>query len=579
MNTILNKDSTAKGDSIKLLLDDELCSDSTKIANAFSDYFISKPHLLHNNIAESHNNYLNLIPFKNSSLILYPSTWYEVANIIKSLKKTSSLSEIPSQLLQLGCDYLAPLLSQLFNDCIVSGVFPDAFKLSNVTPLFKKGSRNSIENYRPISVLNNLHKIFERLVYTRLSSFVDSCRILSSNQFGFRSDSNTELASLKLIAKILPAILDKMYAIVVFLDFSSAFDTVTHELLFSKLWRYGVRGCALDFIKSYFSGRFQEVSVQGYTSDRQYINSGVLQGSILGPLFFNLYTNDINFALDNSDPILYADDTTLVFLSNDIVSLSLNVNNMLLRLKDWCDFNRLVVNSEKTKCMLITPRLNVVPPIIFYDQTQLSFVDSFKYLGVQFDSDLKFNIHIQFLTQQLSRICGSAYRLSGFFNLSTAKTFYYAYFYSIATYNIGVWGGIFQCSQRANGLLTLQRRIVKCLFSKFFNFPATEDLFGLVNILKLNQVYLLKVAILMYKVIKWNKYPTLRDDLKLQHPSHEYGTRCNDFYVLPFPRTEAIRISFRYQFIKIWNTIPLDIKNLPSLNKFKTAYKHYLLSI
>ena len=353
------------------------------------NYFISKPQQLHANIAESDQSYINLVPFEISTLVFFPSMDNEVSNIIRSLKKTGDLYQIPTQLFQLGSNYLAPLLSQFFNACIEDSIFPDDFKLSKITPLFKKGSRKIIENYRPISVLSNLNKIFEKLMYSRLSSFVQSFGILSSNQYGFRPDSNTELATLRLISRILPAISDKTYAIAVFVDFSAAFDTVTHDLLFSKLWRYGVRGAALDFVKSYFSGRSQEVTFNGCTSNRRAIDLGVLQGSILGPLFFNLYTNDINFLFDNTEIVLYADDGTLIFLSDDIDVLTLDVNSALAKLNDWCNYNRLAINSEKTKCMLITPKLNVLTPSIYLNQVPLEFVTSFKYLGVHLDNCLK----------------------------------------------------------------------------------------------------------------------------------------------------------------------------------------------
>ena len=308
------------------------------------------------------------------------------------------------------------------------------------------------------------------------------------------------------------------------------------------------------------------------------IELGVLQGSILGPLFYNIYTNDINFLFDNTKPILYADDTTLVFLSNDIKALTVTVNAALIKLTDWCNYNRLVINRNKTKCMLVTPRLNVAVPSIYLGETQLEFVDSFKYLGVYLDSDLKFGEHIRFLTGQVSRLCGTAYRLSGLFNLSSARSFYYAYFYSITSYNICIWGGVLTCTQRASGLIRLQRKIVKCLFSRFFNAESTDHLFNLTGILRLNHVYLLKAATLMYKVIKLNKYPTLRDDLELRYNTHHHGTRFNDTYRLPFPRTETIRFSFKYQLIKIWNSIPSDITDEQSLTRFKKRFTEHLLS-
>ena len=450
LNSFLNKDSLADSKPTRIIVDGVTLNGSKQIANAFSDHFISKPQRLHNSVLNPVGDYLHLVPFINSSIYMCLSSPGEVVCAIQSLKKTGLLHDVPPRMLRLGVNYFAPLISKLFNSCLDHGVFPDAFKFSKITPLFKKGSRHQIENYRPISILSNLNKIFEKLMHTRLSSFFESRNVISCSQFGFRPNSNTELATLKLLSRIIPAFYDKSYAIAVYLDFSAAFDTVGHGLLIKKLWRSGIRGIALNFIESYFTNRYQEVIFNGCTSDSHRIQLGVLQGSVLGPMFFNLYTNDINFLLNNCDPILYADDTTLIFLSDDIMTLTSTVNIALARLFDWCNYNHLVLNRDKTKCMLFTPRVNVAIPNIYLNGTRIDFVDSFKFLGIHLDKDLKFNVHIESLIGQLSRLCGTAFRLRDYFNISTAKSFYYAYFYSVASYNICVWGGLFACTQQAS---------------------------------------------------------------------------------------------------------------------------------
>ena len=192
-------------------------------------------------------------------MIITPCTEAEVSNLLLQMKKEGQIDDIPRKFLKACAHYISQILADFFNACIEQGTFPKIFKLSKITPVFKKGAKNLIKNYRPISILTNITKLFESIIFNRLQAFFKNENLLSENQYGFRKDRSTELAVFGLIFKTLPAIEHKKYAIVVFLDYSSCFDTIDRERLNEKLDRYGIRGRNLNLIKSYFESREQYV--------------------------------------------------------------------------------------------------------------------------------------------------------------------------------------------------------------------------------------------------------------------------------------------------------------------------------
>ena len=217
--------------------------------------------------------------------------------------------------------------------------------------------------------------------------------------------------------------------------------------------------------------------------------------------------------------------------------------------------------------MLITNKNTNITPELFIGLDKINMVNSFKYLGVHINKSLKFQVHIDNVKSKLSRMCDVTYRLRNHVNVSAAKNLYYSCVYSIFSYCIATWGGVMMCTHRCDALLRLQRRILKNLFTKFF--PSAPCLFRAVGLLKLPDVYKLRVAIYMYRMLNLNECPTLRNDLELSYPQHNHGTRSSSMLSLPFPRVEVIRMSFKYQFVNVWNSIPSHIQSSPTIGIFK----------
>ena len=393
---------------------------------------------------------------------------------------------------------------------------------------------------------------------------------------GLEKNKNTELACIHLIDRILPAFLDGSYCLCVFLDFSACFDTISRSILFDKLARYGLLGASLDFIKSYFSNRNQYVLYSGVKSGYVSQNLGTIQGSKNGPRFFDIYSNDMNFLLNDNQNILYADDTTIVYVHKDLATLTSYVNERLSILYDWCCFNKMVINPAKSEYLLLTNRPVAVYPVISLGGDIIERVGTSKYLGIHLDDKLKYHDQIAHVKSKLRQFRGVSHRISRFIDKKSAKKVYYSMVYSAVSYCIIVWGGIFCYTRRGEELQRLQTAIVRNLFYHFSS--NNECIYRANSILKLIDIYKLYVSIYMYKLLKLDLYPTLADDLNLGTNDHIHNTRNRNNLVPPFPRVESIRLSYKYMFPTVWNEIPIHLRDARSLSLFKRGLIQYFLN-
>lgn len=551
--------------------------DSQEIANKFNEYFTTVPHTIQNNIPQSYSDYTSLIKFNPKSIFIYPSSPAEVSAIIRKLKSGNNLNDIPVKLLKLASDAFGRVISCLFNISVEKSSFPNSLKIAKIQPIFKSGKKYLIENHRPISILPILDKIFEKLLVSRLNSFVSKCSLISVNQFGFQKGCSTQHAALKLCHRIMPAFSENKFSVAVFIDFSKAFDTVNHTILLQKLHRMGIRGHAYSYIKSYLSYRKQCTIYKGKLSAQSNVTVGVPQGSCLGPLLFNLYVNDLHSCFAGLDMITYADDTVILKNGRNLVHLCLAVNLYLERISDWCRANKLSINASKTKWLLFTNKSILNMPEISIDNNIIENLPNFKYLGFTLDSKLKFKSHINLVTSKLSRICGITFYLSKFLTFKTALSIYYSFVYSIVCYGIAVWGGTLLRPQMTR-LQRCQNKIVKNLFKKFFPERHTDDVYKACGILTINNIYKLHLALSMFKILNQTDMPHFLNHILALLRDHRYPTRNSSNLVTPFPRVDAIKFNFLYQGITIWNHIPLAIRNSATFSIFKNKVVKFLKS-
>ena len=245
--------------------------------------------------------------------------------------------------------YVTEALATIINSILSTGIFPSKLKEAKVIPLYKSADHSSFSNYRPISLLNIFSKIVEKVINSRLVSFLDKHSIISNCQFGFRSGHSTYMPLVSILDKITEAQEKNLFTTALFIDLRKAFDTLNHQLLLIKLEHYGIRGVPFQLISNYLLNRPQYVSYDNAKSSSLAIQTGVPQGSILGPLLFLIYINDIQYSTKLLSLYLFADDTTALDSDKDPEVLALRINQEIVHLNHWFKLNKLSLNIEKTK--------------------------------------------------------------------------------------------------------------------------------------------------------------------------------------------------------------------------------------
>ena len=322
-----------------------------------------------------------------------------------NINKSSSIVNISSKILKLAFLTLSKQFTYIINLTFINSKIPDIWKIANVTPLFKSGDTSQCNNYRPISQLPLPGKIVEKIVHQRMSTFFETNNILNENQGGFRKNQSTTNTSAKFLDNIYNSINNKNISIATYIDFSKAFDTVPHDILIKKLYLYGIKNKNLDWIKNYLNTRKQKTILNNTTSSLADITVGVPQGSVLGPLLFLVYINDLNEVLEKCISFLYADDTVLVTSAPDYISAHRDMQHDLDNIANWCKSNKLTLNISKTKSMLLGSKHRVRKTRhhpLHINNVSLDYVLSYKYLGITIDQSLNFNLHMNQLVKTIS---------------------------------------------------------------------------------------------------------------------------------------------------------------------------------
>ena len=404
-------------------------SDSIEIDDStldFTDYL--------NNPTQHHFNFNTITESETLSII----------NKLKS-KNSSGKDEISTKLLKSIKDEIAKPLPIIINQSLKTGVFPDALKIAKVKPLYKKGDNFCLNNYRPISLLPTISKIFERVMFTQLYSYLNANNLLSEQQYGFRSQHSTELACVKLVDYITTE-MDNIKKIktptAIYLDLSKAFDTLNFNILLNKLQYYGINGISLSLIRNYLTNRFQYVQFENSESDLLEIKTGIPQGSILGPLFFSIMINDLVNSSNKFKFLMYADDTTIYFNLEDfpIENREVLINNELEKDNKWLKLNKLAVNVDKTKSMLFHKRRPVTPIQFSMNNRIIDVVQHFNYLGIMLDADMSWKTHVAMVRNKLSRINGILHRLKYIYPQNILITLYKSLFVPHINYGSLLWG-------------------------------------------------------------------------------------------------------------------------------------------
>ena len=503
----------------------------------------------------------------------------EVVRVVHSFRtKKRGMNSIQPVILQLVIHLIAPFISSIFNRCVTNGTYPDILKVARVVPLFKSGDSSSPSSYRPISTLCIFNKIFEKLIHSRLTRFIDANNILSCKQFGFRKQTSTTHAIFTLIAEIHRSFNVKSYTTCLFLDLKKAFDTVDGDLLMRKLEHYGVRGSINSLLQSYLTGRKQYVNISDICSPTLPVPLGVVQGSVLGPLLFNIFINDI-VDLD-VNCVLFADDAVFYIESASAAESINRMQQFIAKISQWLTENRLTANEDKTKVMIFSPCEIPSPlPSLIFNTTPLEWADEFKYLGIYIDRKLSFKRHIEMIINKLSIVQGITHSLRNQIPTDCLKMIFYALAFPHVNQSIIIWGGAPETTIKpiAIKMNKILRNVMKVRYDSTRRpLIPTNEVYKKLSVLYLNNVFELNLI----KFIKsckednneiWNKF------FKALEPSHHYGTRGNKLR-LPNVRTEVEKRGTLFQCVRAWNNLPDSIELNVSIRTFKYNYKKYCLT-
>ena len=560
--------------------------DPGQMADSFNDFFVSIFEKYRNANASGESVYSNeklntYIKDKLASETTFKIPTMSAAFVQKQLSaleidKATGLDGLSAKFLRLSADIIAVPLTKILNLSITTGIFPDTFKKAKVTPCFKKGDKSDKTNYRPISILPILSKILERHVSDHLKLYLNSHKLLYDRQSGFRNNHSCETALTAIIDDWITAIDNNEIVGTVFIDLSKAFDLVDHEILLAKLNCYQFNADSLKWFSSYLYGRYQQVSISGKLSANKHIKTGVPQGSVLGPLLFMIYINDLALETNKSVLDFFADDLTMSVTGTSAATISQDLNTDIAQLVEWCSNNQMVVHTGKTKAMLVSTSqkqstTNHREFNLHIGETSINLSDEEKLLGLLIDNTLKWSAQVEATLKKCNSLLYLLSRIKVYLNLHSRKLFFNAYILPHIDYCSTVWGNCKAAD--IDRVIKFQKRAARLILDEDFNTPSNV-LFKALGWLRFDDRVNYRKAVMMYKALHDLSPTYISNKFTHTHSIHQINLRSltDTTLYIPQPKLEIFRKSLAYSGPKIWNTLPEFVRDAPSLDSFKHRY-------
>ena len=532
------------------------------IANGFCEFFTNVITKCADKIGTSNKTSNDYLGDKSNpdSIYMNPTDPNKILSILKSCKpkKSAGHDNINMQFLKHIGNHIDLPLAIIINKSLSEGVVPDAMKIAKVVPIYKSKDHHSFTNYRPISLLPCISKILEKIVHKRLYFFLATRDIFYASQYGFRPCHSTTHAVTELAHSVLRSFESKDVTLATFLDLSKAFDTIDHDILLQKLSHHGVRGIALAWFKSYLKNRKQFVCSNGILSTTMEIKCGVPQGSVLGPLLFIIYTNDLPNVLNTTKCILFADDTTIYLSSDKIETMYQIMNDELLNLTDWFKANKLSLNVSKTNYVLFNRRKSKYEGKIMIGGEIIERVNCFKFLGIFIDEELSWHKHIDQCRKKIA---------SGVYALNMAKNYLYSshlcqLYYTLVNphllYGNLLWGSAYK--SHLHKLEIQQKKAIRVITQSKYN-EHTSPLFKRLHLLKLKDIHEIELAKFTFMHQAKSLPSPLLNIYNQNTLVHSYNTRQQlDLHISKI-HVDVVFRSFVYKGPCVWSKIPTEIKD------------------
>ena len=523
-----------------------------------------------NTMTENNCNPFRPTPIDNKTLVL----------TISGLKNSNAqgCDKISLRFLKDSLPVTLSYITCIVNTSIVTGVFPTQWKHAIVVPIHKSGDVEDISNFRPISLLPVLSKILEKVISMQLKNYLECNALLSNTQHGFRSNLSTETALLTISKKIYENIDNKKLSLLTLCDLSKAFDSVSHPILLDKLLKLNIDPF---WFNDYLKDRTQSVRFNNTISSKKFITYGVPQGSILGPLLFNIYANDISDYIKDCVIVQYADDTQLLHTGNidNLQGLIDDAQNTLTQTKKFFNRNGLLLNVKKTQCIFIGSRNHIssIPDDIkiCLDESYISPSKCVNNLGLYFDCLMSFEPHINEMSRKVFGILMYLNRIKDNFNKDTRITVVQSLVLSKINYCIKIWGA--SNKTQLVRVQKLQNFAAKVAIGNAKKHDHATPILNELEWLKIKDQYLFELGTLVFNTVKGN-FPSWLFYFPTYNDIRTINTRQNDHLYVPRHNTDITRNSHLIMAPKFWNTLPSNITDVNNISMFKKRLKVFLLN-
>lgn len=545
-------------------------------ANRLCEYFASAPHIALESIPPSTNVFQSYLGpayrFSDQSVFC---TETDVLKLVLEVGngRSAGLDGISNFMIKKAGGSIVRPLTLLFNNCIACSAIPKDWKKAKITPVDKKKGSTELKNYRPISLLPCVSKIYEKILAQFIRTHLDSNNILCHSQHGFRSRFSTTTALVQLVNKICNNLDRSEFTPLLLLDLSKAFDTVNHDILLFKLRHYGLCPKLVEILRDYLFDRWFCVSSNGETSTLLACDVGVPQGSVLGPLLFTLYVNDFQNCLDRAEAFQYADDTAILSSSCSLEHAVDSLTDDLIQVSDWFSVNRLKLNVDKTQFIIFgskTQVRNSRDTSIKFQNMEIKQSSNIKYLGLLLDSTLSFDSHVDHLISKVTKVMGALSCIRFLIPLKQRSQIYQALVLPHLSYCISVWTATSE--HNIKRIEVLLNRVCRHVLHVKAQDMHTEQLYRNLNYLTFRNMIIYHSAMLAHKLLNgyynnsFNIPPRLSD-------IHSYPTRNNNMFQANRTNNVAGRKAPILRLTNIWNDLPNELKHLPRIASFKKALR------
>jgi len=549
------------------------------IADFFNAHFTTPKATI---ASQSQPNYNVIVEFTKKNK--HENTLFEFTSIdsdfvTKQIKKMSDskgsgIDEICVKLLKAALPYIADPLVDIINSAIKTGVYPKLFKHAKICPVYKKGDINDPSNYRPIAVLPIVSKIMERHLHNQLSSYLDEYNLLLDNQSGFRSRHSCETLLLKLTDSFLENMDKGNINTAILIDLSKAFDNIDHQILIRKLEHYDIAERPIQLMRSFLDNRSQTVIFRGTRSKESASPAiGIPQGSIISPLLFNIYLNDLTFYI-NSNVDMYADDITVYTAHKEPNVIEKSLNNDMTSISTWFEQNGLSISKEKTEKLSISTRHKSKESrevSINIGSSRINDTECHKLLGLQIDKNLDWKEHVNYVIKKVNSRLSLLRRIKCFLPQFARMLFYNSMIQPILDYGLTIYC---TCSKEdLKRVHKLQKRAGRTILDiRKTRDISTIDLFKKLEWIPINERAKLLTATMMFKC-QHNMAPKYLSCKFNNHNSRKTRLSSKGQLTIPLYKTNNGQRTFKFRATKIWNELPIETKSSKTIELFK---KHFI---